>query len=107
LRSAGSAHIGAERPASKSRIKAPYDVSDWSLSPTPSRLVILLGLELQEICGSDVLQFPCCYPKSTGHQAIGFSLRGRSRANTAFNRMPGSRSFLEKGGGTADKSFLD
>jgi hypothetical protein len=61
---------------------------------------------LQEIYGIDIPLFSCRYSKSTGHQAIGFSLR-TFQGDTVFNWVPDSRSFLAKGGRTADKSFLD
>src|SRR6516165_6453019 len=79
----------------KSRIKAPYDVADWWLSPTTSPLVVLLGLALREIYVSDVLIFPCAIPKSTGHQAIAFSLHP-FKGDPAFKRGAMEQEVLAK-----------
>jgi hypothetical protein len=56
--------------------------------------VVLLGLELQELYGIDILLFSCRYSKSTGDQLIGLSPQVFT-ADTAFNRVPGSRGYYK------------
>jgi hypothetical protein len=75
------------KAASKSRITAAYDVVVTNDTPP----VVLLGLEMQEIHGIDILLFSSRSSKSTGYRAIGFSLRA-FKGDTAFDRVPGSRS---------------
>ena len=49
---------------------------------------------------------PAAIPKSTGHQAIAFSLHP-FKGDPAFKRGAMEQEVLEKCGGTANKSFLD
>jgi hypothetical protein len=52
---------------------------------------VLLGLEMQEIHGIDILLFSCRYSQSTGYRATDFRLWA-FKGDTAFDRVPGSRS---------------
>jgi hypothetical protein len=51
--------------------------------------VVLLGLESQEIYGTDILLFFCRYSESTGHQAIGFGFRA-FKGDAAFDQVRGA-----------------